>query len=442
LHEPFRLGALPLLAMRRVADGVASADLLLALSRVSRALRAATSEPALWDKFCVALAPSSVADGFRLTPRQKLSLARAQAQQRRGCESCSAEVAAFPSALPCCLCARCADARFVAREALTSAYAVAPAALEGLRHCGCLFVRADVERSLGRTLEQHAAAVKAAKQAEVLSAALRALAKGPMPRVLASMDSDVERAMAASNAVTSMTAGSRVDACVARVLGQLKTSRIQAAVALVFGGHDRSLLHASTTLSQAVRRASVAGCLDDVAAVSIATVLSEAARSRNAGALKASIARVVAQTGLPARALASLRASDDLDPGAAKKKDDQAILGTIREQLMGAPGKFAGHEDARYALWCSIDAIYADGAELLESLISAGSLDDVVSWFAERNLRANLAIRGAVSASIASHFYACPLCIWSDHGGGNNKVAAAAARQRVWEHLRSQHGLQ
>ncbi len=445
-HEPFALDALPLLAMRAVAGGVASAEVLLALSRVSRAFHAATSDPALWDRFAARHraepAEAAVEADFRLTPRQKLSLAIARKKELQPCESCSAEVARLPLDVPCCLCQPCVRFKFASREALRS-FAVDPAVLVGLRGSEkALYVRADVERALGRTLGEHAAAVRAAKRARVMSAALSAFAQGPLPEALSAMDPDVERAVAASDAVRTLSAASDADACVAGAVDQVARSRNAAAVALLFAGHSASFLLGSPTLSLALKPAgrSCVGCLDGIAGLSVPAVLAEAARCRNAKALKARVAAVVAATGLPAEALASLEPSDEVDAAAAAARHDEGILRTLGAQLMDAPGRFAGYEDARHRLWLMVETVYAEGTDALVRLIADGDLHGVVAWFTERNARAHAEIRRTVEVDLARvcPHCACPLCPWADR---SQDIRRKKAEQRVWAHMSGAHGV-
>ena len=274
-----------------------------------------------------------------------------------------------------------------------------------------------------------------------------------MPEALSGMDHDVEAAIDASAKLSTVTATTDVEACAARVVDHIRQQRCQAAVSKVFfaslgepafpapvhGPAPRTpgtagFLQGSATLACAVKEATRSGCLDCIASLSVETVVREASRSRNAAVLRASVARVAAETGLSVGALASIAAPDDLDPAVAKDAIDRAVLSAIRDDLTHAPGKFAGYADARHSLWLSIECIYADGADRLHKCVAEGSLDGVVEWFAERNARADSRVRHAV----ATNGVACPLCTWCiiKHTQQRNITG-----QSLWTHVKHAHGV-
>lgn len=428
-HEPFPLGALPVLVLHQIASYVKNVDVMLALPRVSRSLRAATSSPVLWDRFHAQVLDSQMSRAavqFGLTARQKLRLVSSRGPWT--CEACSAAFHAFPQNIPCFLCSKCASDIFVARQVLTESFAVGPDVLDGLRRSS-VFLRADVQRALGGvTLEQHAAAVTADKRARVSASALANISRGPMQEALHRLCVDVGSLVSKSAHFRAIHVNTDVELCVVKVVRDVVSARIDAAIAVVFEGAPNFCRNDSPTLALAIEQASSSGCVDAIACIDRRKVASEVARTRNTRVLRARVAMVLEKTGVSSPCCKVLVASDD-DEILARADGDRRILRIIGDRLMHAPGKHAGHEDARHRLWQAIEDVYVDRSDLLQERIAAGDLDGILDWFESRNARAEALV---VEDVVGTHqtkedVQACPLCRWKSR----NKP--------VWKHMETAH---
>ena len=432
-HEPFPLDSLPLLALSNIAGRISKPDVLLALSYVSRSLSAATLDPTLWDKFYdIAMRAGSVADDFSLTLRQKLNFALDLAKSKNQCLSCMK--AEYSTRVPCFLCAECKNKIFIESRVVIRYYGVDPRDLEGLRESQGFMLRNDIERWIGWTLEENLSRRVSQKRELVVKSALSMLAKGPLPAALSAVvEFDVEKTMSSSAVVKSITVLSPDDECIKALVNEVMNSRISQSLEIVLPGY-KDFLPSSSTLAKAIKESKESHSLDGISSLPISTVVRESAVERNSLSLRKIINTLVAETGISFN-VESLSPSDSLDSKIADTLHKKCVLEKItREMLLDAPGKFAGHEDARHRLYVSIDDVYSHESD---TLLNSHELDDIIAWFSARNSNAN---REICKYMRLMNCQTCPLCTWC-MSRKKRKHAQQNQEQLVWIHLREKHGV-